>query len=151
MKQGAKKPHRVVKALMWQLFFFFYEATAKCNRTLMGLLKKKHSSIKFNYPRMLRMKKKKILCKRSIKPQALFFSLQPASCRVCTHGRRWIGDNISGIDQSGHLTLTGKGQILHELQRWLTLTAVLALINNKENSLVPLLFAKWLLCSFFVG
>lgn len=44
-------------------FFFFYEAMDKCNRTLMGLLKKKHSSIKFNYPRMLRMKKKRFSVK----------------------------------------------------------------------------------------
>lgn len=83
VKQGAKRPHKVEKALMWQhfFFFFFYEAVDKCNRTLMGLLKKKHSSIKFNYPQMLRMKKKKkILCKRSIKTQGII--LQFTACKL---------------------------------------------------------------------
>lgn len=60
MTHRAENLHRVGKAQMRQHFFFsFYEAMDKCNRTLMGLVEKKNSSIKFNYPRLLRIKKKR--------------------------------------------------------------------------------------------
>lgn len=65
-------------------------------------------------------------------------SLQPASCKACTHVWGWIKGNISSIDQAEWLFLMGKAQISQRLRKMVHIPIIILSSGKLQRRLFPL-------------